>query len=793
MTQHVLRALLSYWYRNPLQLFAFLAGLALATALWSGVQAINAEARASYGSAASTLDKGQYDILVSRFDTPIPQETYIRLRRSGWLVSPVVEGNLNGIRLIGFDSLSSPHDFVSPPATWEATLDRIISGPKLFANPDSKDQLPTMMDIIEDASIEPGLALGDIGTVQTILGVETNTYLILYPDQPLNQPALEVVAPELRIQFSQPTTDISQLTNSFHLNLTAFGFLSFAVGLFIVHSTVGLVFEQRRAMVRSLRTMGAPLRTIISLITLEMLGFVLAGATLGILVGWLIAAALMPGVAATLQGLYGASVAGSLQLRFEWWASGLTLAFLGVGSSLSVYLWQTSRTPILAHAFVSAWIETHNRLLRYSAIGSIILLLAAVSLLVIPGSLAQGFLMLGCLLTGGAIGLPVVLSRCLSAFGHATNHPIFHWFCADTRQQLSGLSLALMALLLAVSANIGISTMVASFRLTFIGYLDQALAPELYVGVETTAEADALEAFARSKNLEILPVDMMTTWQSQGQKVQLLGIRVGNTYRETRRFIESGDSPWDRVAGGEAIIVNEQYARNFNTWLGDTVDLPDGRTLPIAAIVSDYGNVLGQVLVSEAIFQSIHPEIRALQFGLRTEDPDALGKELVSSLGLPKGAMIDQASMKQMALDLFGSTFLITGALNALTLTVAGFGIFMSLLALADRRIPQLAPVWAIGLSRSQLGWTEFARAVVLAMFVFVFAIPFGLAVAWILLKRINVAAFGWELPMYLFPMDYLAIGGLAVLSAVLAATWPTLRLMRLPPARLLKEFSSER
>ena len=58
-----LRALLSHWWRNPVQLFAYLAGLALATALWSGVQAINSEARSSYDMAAKTLGEGQYDLL----------------------------------------------------------------------------------------------------------------------------------------------------------------------------------------------------------------------------------------------------------------------------------------------------------------------------------------------------------------------------------------------------------------------------------------------------------------------------------------------------------------------------------------------------------------------------------------------------------------------------------------------------------------------------------------------------------------------------------------------------------
>ena len=45
--------------------------------------------------------------------------------------------------------------------------------------------------------------------------------------------------------------DLERLTDSFHLNLTAFGLLSFVVGLFIVTSAVGLAFDQRLPMLRT--------------------------------------------------------------------------------------------------------------------------------------------------------------------------------------------------------------------------------------------------------------------------------------------------------------------------------------------------------------------------------------------------------------------------------------------------------------------------------------------------------------------------------------------------------------
>jgi putative ABC transport system permease protein len=50
----------------------------------------------------------------------------------------------------------------------------------------------------------------------------------------------------LRVAAPEDSGDLARLTDSFHLNLTAFGFLSFVVGLFIVYSAIGLAFEQRK-------------------------------------------------------------------------------------------------------------------------------------------------------------------------------------------------------------------------------------------------------------------------------------------------------------------------------------------------------------------------------------------------------------------------------------------------------------------------------------------------------------------------------------------------------------------
>ena len=78
--------LLSHWRRHPGQLAMLVLGLALATALWSGVQAINAQARAAYATAAATLGQDRLDRLQSPDGRPVPLAEYVALRRAGYLV-----------------------------------------------------------------------------------------------------------------------------------------------------------------------------------------------------------------------------------------------------------------------------------------------------------------------------------------------------------------------------------------------------------------------------------------------------------------------------------------------------------------------------------------------------------------------------------------------------------------------------------------------------------------------------------------------------------------------------------
>jgi putative ABC transport system permease protein len=114
-------------------------------------------------------------------------------------------------------------------------------------------------------------------------------------------------------------------------------------------------------------------------------------------------------------------------------------------------------------------------------------------------------------------------------------------------------------------------------------------------------------------------------------------------------------------------------------------------------------------------------------------------------------------------------------------------------LTLAGLRLPQLAPVWAMGLTRRRLAGLDLLRTVVLAALTAVLALPLGLALAWVLLAVVNVEAFGWRLPMQIFPGDWLRLMAAALVAALAAGLLPALKLARTSPAAMLRVFASER
>ncbi|MBP2537062.1 putative ABC transport system permease protein [Agrobacterium tumefaciens] len=690
----------------------------------------------------------------------ISSQTYARLRRAGLHVSPIIEGDYRfgttRIRLIGIDPLTMPSDGMVPAPSDPSGLVEFIQTPgQMIVSPATAATLKDTsgLTIKARADLPDGAAFVDISTADRMLKRNGElSRLIVSPSQDPDLPTIGNIAPELSLEQARSRPDVASLTDSFHLNLTAFGFLAFVVGLFIVYSATGLSFEQRRGSFRTMRSLGVSLRSLTVMLVIETALFALVSGALGIVVGYVVASALLPGVAATLRGLYGASVAGSLSLRPEWWIAGLAMALVGTGLSSLQHLLRVWRMPILSTAQGRAWAMVSTKSLLHQAASGLVLLFVSGSLVLLGGGLISGFAVLAALLLGAALILPTLLALGMRVAEHISGHGLTRWFFADTRQQLPGLSLALMALLLALSANIGVGTMVSSFRQTFVGWLDQRLAAEVYVTARDEAEAARLRQWFPHHARAVLPI-WSTEGEISGQDVRIFGVADDATYRDHWPLISGAPATWDEIASGKGALVNEQFWRSGKASPGAEIEMPSGWKARVVGVFSDYGNPRGEIIIGLDALVQHYPDIEKLRYGLRMEPEDVAGfrQRLMTEFGLPEANIVDQASLKRQSAAIFEQTFAVTGALNVLTLAVAGFAMFSSQLTLASLRLPQLAPVWALGLRRRDLAMLEVLRTLALWLVTFIAAIPVGLGLAWVLLAIINVEAFGWRLPLSCF------------------------------------------
>lgn len=805
-TLWALAVLLSHWRRNPVQIVSLVLGLALATALWSGVQAINQEARSSYARATGLLGGPDLISLRPAQGNQLDQSVFIDLRRTGYMVSPVVEGAIRvdgqRLRVLGIEPVSLPQaampDALAEDGEVTAGVPAFLKPPwQALAASETVEQLAenkTLPPRSMDASLPPGLLIMDIGVAQKTLQAEGSISRLIVnpgstvPSDVLSGFGLEIVPPAER-------GATQGLTDSFHLNLTAFAFLAFSVGLLIVRASIGLALEQRLATIRTLRTVGLSAARLTMAVLIEVIALAVVSGTLGLVLGYTIAAALLPDVSGSLRGLYGVSVSGELTLAPIWILSGLGMALVGAIAAAGPALWSVYQLPPLATGRPESWRAAEARQSRFNLIAAGLCVGVGVILYGLGDSLEAGFATMGAVLLAGALALPSVISIVLSGVARTVRAPILEWLVADMRQQLPGLSLALVALLLALAANVGVSTMVGGFRETFLDWLDRRLAAEIYVRGRDETQALAIDAWAAEQPdvRAVLPgreVDRVI----QGHPMEIRSAVDSPTYRRDWPLLKSSEGAWDRLFAGTGVMVSEQAAQRLRLAVGTQLDLGSG-PISVVGVYPDYGNPRGQAMIALDRLERDFPQAPRLGTGLRLEPEriDQVLDRLVDRFDLPPDNVIEQVALKRLSRQTFEQTFAVTAALNILTLLVASLALFTAMLTLFDRRLAMLAPVWALGMSRTQLSLLEMGKTLLLAALTALVAIPVGLFLAWLLVSVVNVKAFGWRLPLIPYPGDWLWLGGVSLGAAATAAVWPVIRLARTAPSRFLRVFADAR
>jgi putative ABC transport system permease protein len=139
-------------------------------------------------------------------------------------------------------------------------------------------------------------------------------------------------------------------------------------------------------------------------------------------------------------------------------------------------------------------------------------------------------------------------------------------------------------------------------------------------------------------------------------------------------------------------------------------------------------------------------------------------------------------------MDIFDRTFTITRVLQALVGVVAFLGILGALQSLQMERAREFAVLRAVGWTPRQVRRLVFGQTGLLGLAAGLLAVPLGLALAWLLIRVINVRAFGWTIefsPGYATLLQGVA---LAVVAALVGGAHPAWRAGARSPSLDLRE-----
>ncbi|MEH6652172.1 MAG: FtsX-like permease family protein [Motiliproteus sp.] len=851
-----------HFQRHPGQLLLLLLGILIGVAAVTAVDLVNQSARESFRMAnEQLLGRSRFQI---NGDAPLPEALYRRLRTELALseATPVVSGLVNDgldkgilLRVIGIDPLAgTPLDQgfdgvrLNPPLglaqlitsqhgvildSRTASQLEVAVGDSIPIITQKGRQTISVLSLLEGAD-DPrsnNLLIMDIGQAQQLLGLSGRLTQINLTDLDQQQQArIRAWLPSgYRLQTAQQRhQSTAGLTDSFHLNLTALSLLALMVGLLLVYNSTHFSLIQRQPMFGQLRALGVTAAEVRRAILWETLAVAILGSLLGVLVGIALAQLLFGLVVQTIDDLY---LSNNINRLFISVPMLLKSLLIGTGGCL-LASWpsirQLSQIPPRQSQLRFQQEQSaarSNRLSLYLAGG----LLASSALLAVwrGSGLIGGFIAIAALLLGLALMTPMLvagISRLLSAPAlqrYPNRLAIWRMALRDCYRSLSRTGVAVMALMIAVAATIGMAVMIDSFRSSLEGWLQQRLNADIYLRVQLDlpgkAEALTPELIAYVRNhqaVRAMATSRRIASNLNGRRVEVFSNNLPEPMRRGYQFTNGDpDTIWTRLQNPDQVLISEPLANRWQLAIDDCITLQTGsgrHAFTVAGIYLDYGSDNGRILLPESRFNDhwgdalptalgvyLQPSADADHFiselqqqsgQLSNKQPNPLSNQLSNQLprqlsGQRQPLEIRHtARLLQKSLQVFERTFRITDVLRLLAMGVAAIGILGALMALQLERQGELHILRSLGLTPLERAKLLLYQSGWLGLLAGLIAIPSGHLLAWLLIEVIHLRAFGWSM-VYQPSLSASLLGLLlSVAAALLASLWPAWRFARYRP-----------
>lgn len=829
--------------RRPLQYVLLVAGVALGVAMMVSIDLANQSAsRAFQLSTDAVAGKTTHRIVGG--PTGVDEAVYQRLRvELGFRpAAPIVEGYVlsealgnQPLRLVGVDPFAEPpfRDYLSRGQSSDsgAGLEGLIPflvqpnaiiisedlaeahdvalGETVMLDISGRQQEATVVGLLQAADEASRRSLrdvvfSDVATAQEMLemGGRLSHIDLIAEDEAQLAAVREILPGGVSLETAGARSNaIQQMTSAFELNLTALSLLALVVGMFLIYNTVTFSVVQRRRLFGILRSLGATGGQLFRLILLEaaVLGFI--GSLLGLLLGVALGRVMVQLVTQTINDLYFVVNVRETPLPPFTLLKGLLIGIAAaVGASLlpALEAMRTSpqstmrrstlesRAQRLAPWLVLVW-------LALGALGAVLLWLRDVSLMVTFSGLFTVLIAFALLCPPLTVLLMrlvgPLLDRLLGAIGRMAPR--------DIVRSLSRTSVAIAALMTAVSVIVGVSIMIGSFRQTVDSWLNQTLRADVYLSPPTLTAGQVSgalppDAVARARELPGVTFAALarnvTVMSPQFNRPLELIAAEGDVSRGGRDYVwvrGAQETLWQRLEAGEGVIISEPLLLREDLPLPPpamVLETDQGQqSFEVLAVMYDYASDQGSIMMDRDLYIELFGDEQISSIGLFLEpgrDPDAAVQELQQTFAGRQDVVVQSnAGVRGNALDIFDRTFAITAALQLLATVVAFIGVLSALMSLQLERARELGVLRATGMTLRQMWQLTLLETGLMGATAGLLAMPTGYVLAWILIYVINVRSFGWTLQMDLEPQYFLQAFAVAVVAALLAGIYPSLRL----------------
>ena len=586
---------------------------------------------------------------------------------------------------------------------------------------------------------------------------------------------LEAVTGE---KVSEETQDsIGPILDIFSSILLVFAAIAVVVGTFLIVNTFSILVAQRSRELALLRALGASRRQVTRSVLLEALIVGLVGSTIGLLVGW--------GLAALLRTLFASIGLDLSETPLVFTATTVVVSYL-VGMIVTIvaaYLPARRAARIAPVAALRDDVALPESAIHVRVIVGCVLGVASVALLIIgllgegtTGLIEVGVGVFGLLMTvallSPVLGVPVlraigVVYRPFRMIGRlATQNSLRNprRTAATASALMIGLALVTTISILGASLNASIEDSVeeefqADFLLsnpTFTGF-----SPQITEDVRDLDESGAVAA------------TQVAFGELDGDAAGITGAEIGELDQIYDFPMASGSMD---IGSGE-VAVSESTADDRGLSVGDEVTLTfqSGEQRARVAGVYEDSNVVAGVLVPYSMLEGADIERRDFTTSVNAADGTSRS-ELESALDdivvdEPLVTVQDQADFIDTQRAQVDQLLLLVYALLALAIVIAVLGIINTLALSVIERTREIGLLRAVGLTRRQLRRMVRLESVAIAVLGAVLGIVMGIVFGVVLQRALADEGFtALAIPWVELVVFVLVAAVVGVLAAVLPA-----------------------